>query len=173
MAKGTTNAQGGGGDENAIMDVALGSDGKSLDFTAAGGQVSNVVIPSSAENWISITNLSDLEINKIKIGTKFLLYSMSREHLKISRVFAQCCRITASGNNITADFATTGYFYNSDSGEISPLSAIVIAGNTSASTGSIDLGYSFINSSHTNTSSLSFSSSLAPSPSITNMNISY
>ncbi len=47
MAKGTTNAQGGGGDENAIVDVALGSDGKSLDFTAAGGQVNNVTIPGS------------------------------------------------------------------------------------------------------------------------------
>lgn len=54
MAKGTTNAQG-GGDENAIVDVALGSDGKSLDFTAAGGQVNNVTIPSCDCTWNSTT----------------------------------------------------------------------------------------------------------------------
>lgn len=36
------------------MDVALGSDGKSLDFTAAGGQVNNVAIPSVSD--FTLTN---------------------------------------------------------------------------------------------------------------------
>lgn len=55
---------------DAFTDVAIGADGKSLDFTALDGQVNNIEIPSS-DNWIlwngtNADDLMDLTIGKWK-----------------------------------------------------------------------------------------------------------
>jgi len=41
---------------DAFSQVAVGSDGKSLDFTALDGQVNNVVLPSSGSNWVMLSS---------------------------------------------------------------------------------------------------------------------
>ena len=49
------------------MDVALGSDGKSLDFTAVDGQVNNIVLPSSGTSSVvrtPFTTYDDMVSNR-------------------------------------------------------------------------------------------------------------
>ena len=69
-----TNLQNSVGD--AFSQVAVGSDGKSLDFTALDGQVNNVVLPSSGSSasWRSIAFSDFLAKNDWKIGDEFLFY---------------------------------------------------------------------------------------------------
>ena len=61
---------------DAFSQVAVGSDGKSLDFTALDGQVNNVVLPSSGSSatWRSIAFSDFLAKNDWKIGDEFLFY---------------------------------------------------------------------------------------------------
>ena len=58
---------------DAFSQVAVGSDGKSLDFTALDGQVNNVVLPSSGggDEWIT-TTLAKIDTTKIKLGTMIM-----------------------------------------------------------------------------------------------------
>lgn len=58
---------------DAFTEVTIGADGKSLDFTALDGQVNNIVLPNSGgSEWLSIASLTDVDVNKIKIGTTII-----------------------------------------------------------------------------------------------------
>ena len=84
-----TNLQNSVGD--AFSQVAVGSDGKSLDFTALDGQVNNVVLPSSGSSigfeklthgtpyiisGVDSTVIPDINVDstKLKLGTTFIVY---------------------------------------------------------------------------------------------------
>lgn len=57
---------------DAFSQVAIGADGKSLDFTALDGQINNIALPTSNE-WISLTHLSDYDKTKKTENTEMLL----------------------------------------------------------------------------------------------------
>ena len=95
--------------------VGLGSDGKSLDFTAVDGQVNNIAIPSSSEEWTKISNLSDIDIAKIKVGSKILIGSItdsSSSYNYAKKVYGVCFESNKSGNTNNRGFAVTGYNEN-------------------------------------------------------------
>ena len=58
---------------DAFTEVAIGADGKSLDFTALDGQVNNIAIPSSSEIYQNISKLSDIDTSKIKTGSMLII----------------------------------------------------------------------------------------------------
>ena len=63
---------------DCFNDVALGSDGKSLDFTAVDGQVNNVVLPSSgggSSGWTTTTIADIIAKTDWKEGDEFVLYA--------------------------------------------------------------------------------------------------
>lgn len=84
---------------DAFSQVAIGADGKSLDFTALDGQVNNIEIPSSgvSNEWVEL-DLNNLPSDfKVGDSVKILLYYIS---------FAQTCNgwtsaITKTGDNET------------------------------------------------------------------------
>lgn len=61
---------------DAFTEVAIGADGKSLDFTALDGQVNNIVIPSyddgSNDEWLSIS-FSQIDYSRISSKTAIVL----------------------------------------------------------------------------------------------------
>ena len=69
---------------DAFSQVAIGADGKSLDFTALDGQVNNIEIPTNggSDNWVEIdlnnwpndfqpTDIIKLEFKKLKLNMSF------------------------------------------------------------------------------------------------------
>ena len=90
---------------DAFSQVAVGSDGKSLDFTALDGQVNNVVLPSSGgSNWESITTNPDF--TKIKIGTQMIIGSMGVDS---GNNLSTCSMICVSKSDTKATFTINGY----------------------------------------------------------------
>lgn len=70
---------------DAFTEVAIGADGKSLDFTALDGQVNNIALPSSggSDNWVEIdlnnwpnhfepTDIIKVEFKKLKLNRTFI-----------------------------------------------------------------------------------------------------
>lgn len=60
---------------DAFTEVAIGTDGKSLDFTALDGQVNNIALPggSPSEGWILLNYLSEINETKVKIGSEIII----------------------------------------------------------------------------------------------------
>lgn len=84
--------------QNAVGDcfnaVGLGSDGKSLDFTAVDGQVNNIAIPSSGGSFsnTSFTTFYDIDQSKLQIGSIiFFSYAQGGAPPKIDYSFIGLC----------------------------------------------------------------------------------
>ena len=79
--------------QNAVGDcfnaVGLGSDGKSLDFTAVDGQVNNIAIPSSGGS-----------------GTKVTIYTSQNNITSIDGFLQFCNQYGSISDNITLSFIT-------------------------------------------------------------------
>lgn len=64
---------------DAFTEVAIGADGKSLDFTALDGQVNNIVLPSGGGSWTQITNQNYLNFN-FKTGDAIFIQYITENH---------------------------------------------------------------------------------------------
>lgn len=91
---------------DCFNNVALGSDGKSLDFTAVDGQVNNIVLPSSGEsstwNEISVTTL--LNKRDWKLGDKVSIKQVS------FNVFNGIIEYSLYNGNFTTEDDKIAYF---------------------------------------------------------------
>lgn len=78
---------------DCFNEVALGSDGKSLDFTAVDGQVNNVVLPNGGSGeWIKINSISEIDYNKIKIGSMIVISGVNLENnYRVDGMIGICC----------------------------------------------------------------------------------
>ena len=91
---------------DAFSQVAVGSDGKSLDFTALDGQVNNVVLPSSGGiSWESLTTNPDF--TKIKVGTQIIVGSMG--YYLTGYELSGCSMICVKKSSTSASFNINGY----------------------------------------------------------------
>ena len=100
---------------DAFSQVAVGSDGKSLDFTALDGQVNNVVLPDISNDWVDIVYDSDhpntnIDSSKIKIGTQIIAYEITEsgpsEKPYTNSLNITCCNI----DETTFYFAGSGVY---------------------------------------------------------------
>lgn len=86
---------------DAFSQVAIGADGKSLDFTALDGQVNNIALPSSggSNEWISFSSINDINISNIKPGTQIAIYFRPQIEGKIiSITFSGIVRVVSSSD---------------------------------------------------------------------------
>ena len=90
-----TNLQNSVGD--AFSQVAVGSDGKSLDFTALDGQVNNVVLPSSGGEWMKLSQAT-VDVSKVKIGTQIVAEVLILETVTAFGFNGVVLKISSSGN---------------------------------------------------------------------------
>ena len=103
-----TNLQNSVGD--AFSQVAVGSDGKSLDFTALDGQVNNVVLPTGSSDFTKLSSLTNIDISKIKVGTQIIVctkYVLNQQTQTLTAtMFSGTCYIVPSNN--TCNFLGSG-----------------------------------------------------------------
>lgn len=96
----------------AFKEVSVGSDGKSLDFTALNGQVNNIVIPSSGGRTIrTLVTLNDMwtAITNGKIGDEFFvtkikgpldenaIFEITNMHMVICNIEGQIRHFSCNG----------------------------------------------------------------------------
>lgn len=114
---------------DCFNEVALGSDGKSLDFTAVDGQVNNVVLPSATSDFKIYTGtLDSLFVNGVL--TKTLLIQMFTRGSTASQVTVHDL-IVPSG---TKPVGSTEIVYYQSSSSLSPITLFITPKSTGIKT---------------------------------------
>lgn len=103
---------------DAFTEVAIGADGKSLDFTALDGQVNNIVLPNSGgSDWINFSTLNDVDITKIKVGTMIFASKINNASNPSLYVTMICYNISGTNKN----FIVRGTTFQDDAHPVCPI----------------------------------------------------
>ena len=108
---------------DCFNNVALGSDGKSLDFTAVDGQVNNVMLPNAtAIKWTALSNSYVDNLEKFKIGDALIYKSMFAG--EIESVYGNFTVLSVSNVNNVLKIFFVGIAYDTTTSTTTTISGL-------------------------------------------------